>query len=219
MRLQVERQQAILRRHAQADLMRYVFRGVAVTLAAGLVLSGCGMFGGKETKLVCPATFIAPDADKMAVFKPGGSTLSDVSYGVRITNLQSKCDRADKGIRVDTQISFRLVSNDKSLRAGAFEYFVSVVDGYHNILTKQTYGMPFEFDARMHDMDKKDELYENLPLRDVGSGSNYAIVIGLQLTEAQLQFNRAASHSPAVSIPPTVSVAVPAQPTNSASTP
>ena len=74
--------------------MRHVFPGVAVTLAAGLALSGCG--GGKQTKLVCPATFIAPDTDKVAVFKPGGSTISDVRYGVQISNLHSKCDRADK---------------------------------------------------------------------------------------------------------------------------
>jgi hypothetical protein len=199
--------------------MRNVFPGVAMILAAGLVLSGCGVFGGKETKLVCPATYIAPDTDKMAVFKPGGSTLNDVSYGVQISNLQSKCARADPGIRVDTHLAFHIVSNDRSLRVGAFEYFVSIVDGYHNILTKQTYVMPFEFDARMHDMNKQDELFENLPLRDVGTGNNYAIVVGLQLTEAQLEFNRAAVRAPAVSVPPAVSVALPAQPTNSASTP
>lgn len=200
--------------------MRYFFPGVAVTLAAGLLLSGCGMFGGgKETKLVCPATFIAPDTDKMAVFKPSGSTISDVSYGVQITKFQSKCERADRGISVDTQISFRLVSNDKSLGAGAFEYFVSIVDGYHNILAKKTYSVPFEFDARLHDMNKQDEVSENLPLLDVATANNYAIVIGLQLTEAQLQFNRAAARSPAVSVPPAVSVALPAQSTNSASTP
>jgi hypothetical protein len=200
--------------------MRYYFPGVAVTLAAGLVLSGCGMFGGgKETKLVCPATFIAPDTDKMAVFKPGGSAMSDVSYGVEISKFQSKCDRADKGISVDTQISFRLVSNDRSLRSGAFEYFVSIVDGYHNILAKKTYSVPFEFDARLHDMNKQDDVSENLPLLDVGTANNYAIVIGLQLTEAQLQFNRAAARSPAVSVPPAVSVALPVRPQNSASTP
>lgn len=68
-------------------------------------------------------------------------------------------------------------------------------------------------------MNKQDEVFANLPLLDVGTANNYAIVIGLQLTEAQLQFNRAAARSPAVSVPPAVSVALPAQPKNSASTP
>jgi len=201
--------------------MRYVFPCVAAILAAALVLSGCSTFGlgRKQTKLVCPASFIAPDTDKMAVFKAGGSTIGDVRYGVQISNLQSKCERADKGLRVNTQVAFHVVSNDRSLRADAFEYFVSIVDGYHNILTKQIYSVPFEFDARMHDLNKQDEVFANLPLLDIGTANTYAIVVGLQLTEAQLQFNRAAARSPATPVRPGTSLAVPPQPRNSASTP
>jgi len=199
--------------------MRCAFPSVAVLLAAGLVLSGCSWIVGKPGKVVCPASFIAPDTDKLAVFKPGGSTMSDVRYGVQISYLQSKCTRADKGIHVNTQVSFRLVSNDKSLRADAFEYFVSIVDGYQNILIKKTYSVPFEFDARVHTLNKQDLVYSNLPLLDAGTANNYAIVVGLQLTEAQLQFNRSAARAPAVSVPPAPSVAVPAQPKSSASRP
>ena len=202
--------------------MRRSLVGTAMVMAATIVLSGCSMFGeSKETKLVCPATFTAPDADKMAVFNPGGMTLNDVRYGVQIADVQSKCGRADKGLTVDTKVAFHVVSNDKTLRAGSFQYFVSIVDGYKNILTKRTYTIPFEFDARMHDLTRRDELFANLPLRDVSTGGNYAVIVGLQLTEAQLQFNRAASRRPTVSVPPTVSVTLPPQqqPKNSASTP
>ncbi len=200
--------------------MRLISLGAAAVLASTSLLSGCGWFGAKETKLVCPVTFTAPDADKMAVFRPGGSALGDVSYGVQIADVQSKCERADRGLTVDTKVAFHLVSNDKNLRAGSFQYFVSVVDGYQNILTKKTYTVPFEFDARMRDQSKHDELFENLPLRDVGTGGNYAIIVGLQLTEAQLRFNRSAAHVPSISVPPTVSVAIPPQPPkNSAATP
>ncbi len=190
-------------------------------MAAAFELSGCGWFGGsKEAKLVCPPTFTAPDADKMAVFNAGGTALNDVRYGVEIADIASKCDRADKGLTVDTKVSFRVVSNDKTLRTGSFQYFVSVADGYKNILTKRTYTVPFEFDARMHDLTTHDELFENLPLRDVSTGGNYAVIVGLQLTEAQLQFNRAAARRPTIAVPPTVSVALPPQqPKNSASTP
>lgn len=202
--------------------MRHALVGAAIVMAAGFALSGCGWFGGsKESRLTCPVTFTAPDADKMAVFNPGGTTLNDVRYGVQIADVQSKCDRADKGLTVDTKVSFHVVSNDRTLRTGSFQYFVSVVDGYKNILTKRTYTVPFEFDARMHDLNRHDELFENLPLRDVGTGSNYAIIVGLQLTEAQLEFNRAAARRPTVSVPPNVSVKLPPQqpPKNSAATP
>ena len=222
MRMQIERQQAILRRHAQARLMSNRWFAAALAATVTLGLSACGWLGGdssKEAKLVCPASFIAPDADKVAVFRPGGKTLNDVRYGVAITRVQNKCDRAGHGLTVDTKVAFRLVSNDRTLRAGSFQYFVSLVDGYENILTKKTSTIPFEFDARLHDMDKQDELIETLPLRNVGTGGNYAVVVGLQLTPAQLEFNRAAAHGPSISVPPTVSVALPPKQKNSASTP
>lgn len=193
--------------------MRRIPFGATLFVAGAMLLSGCGLFGGKEAKLVCPASFVAPDTDKMAVFKPGGATLADVRYGVRITDVQSKCSRVDRGLAVDTKLSFRLVSNDKSLRGGSFQYFVSVVDGYQNILTKQTYTMPFEFDASLSNMNKQDELIENLPLRNANTGGNYAIVVGLQLTEAQLSFNRSAAPPSSVSVP-AASIALPAQPKN-----
>lgn len=202
--------------------MRLFPIGAALVVAGALAVSGCGWFGGKETKLVCPASFIAPDTDKVAVFKPGGTTLNDVRYGVQIADVQSKCERGDRGIIVDTKVAFRLVSSDNSMRGGSFQYFVSVVDGNQNILTKKDYVVPFEFDARLHELTRKDELVEKLPLLDPGTGGNYAIVVGLQLTEAQLQFNRSAAHSPSVAVAPTVSVALPPRPapaTNSASTP
>jgi hypothetical protein len=194
--------------------------GTGLLVATALTVAGCGMFGGsKEAKLVCPVSFIAPDADKLAAFNPGGVTLSDVRYGVIIDAVNSRCSRADHGIIVDTKVEFRLVSRDPSLRNGNFVYFVSVVDSNHDILTKRTYTVPFEFGPRLQQLTKNDELIENLPLHDVGTGGSYAVVVGLQLTEAQLRFNRAAAHSPAVALPPAAPVALPPRPRNSASSP
>jgi hypothetical protein len=177
-------------------------RGVAALVLTGaFALSGCGMFGGGEKKFVCPASFIAPDAGKEAVFKPGGRTLSDVSYGVEIAAIKSGCARTDKGLSVDTKLSFELAAEDPAIETGSFEYFVSIVDGQQHILTKHVYVLPFEFDPRRRNMTRQDELIENLPLRNDMSGGNYAVVVGLQLTPAQLEFNRAGNRGPAMSLP------------------
>jgi hypothetical protein len=189
------------------------FGAAIVAMAGALALSGCGWiggwFGGDEKKLTCPATFIAPDTDKVAVFKPGGTTLKDVSYGVEVGSAASQCHRAERGLVVDTKVGFRLVANDPRLRTGNFEYFVSIVDAQQNILTKQTYRIPFEFGPRLQALTKQDELIENLPLMDSSTGGNYAVVVGLQLTPEQLQFNRASTRPPTMSIQP--SVALPAK--------
>ncbi|MGH6980047.1 MAG: hypothetical protein ACREFC_02470 [Stellaceae bacterium] len=197
--------------------MRLFSARAAGVLAGALLLSACGIMGSREAKLVCPASFIAPDTDKLAAFRPGGSTLRDVEFGVQMASINSRCDRADHGMVVDTKIVFRIVANDPAFRAGSFQYFVSVVDAQQNILTKRTYFVPFELDVRQRSTNKTDELVEHLPLLNTSTGGNYAIVAGLQLTEAQLKFNRAGSRPPTVAIAPTTSVTIP--PKGSASSP
>ena len=175
-----------------------------LALSLALLASGCSLFGGggEGKAMVCPATFAAPDADKFATFRPGGAgTIADVRYGVKVQSVTSKCERADKGILVKTHVEFVLVAPDITVRTGQFSYFASVVDARQNILTKDTYTLPFEFDPHARQMTIEDDLIEQLPLRDVTTGGNYAIVIGLQLTQEQLDFNRR-SNAPAVNASP-----------------
>jgi len=173
--------------------------GVALLLLGAFVLSGCGMFGGgrEQKRLVCPGSFVAPEIDKLAVFKPGTERrIENVLYGVQIAGINSRCERGEKGIVVSSRIEFRIIDNDPSARTGSFAYFVSVVDAEQNILTKQVYTIAFELDSRQGSMTKREELTERLPLLDVSTGGNYAVVVGLQLTPEQVEFNRAASRPP-----------------------
>jgi hypothetical protein len=188
--------------------MRTIGVRLAPVVAGILLLSGCGMFGGKETKLVCPLSTMAPDTNLLAVFRPGTEPrLENVLYGVEIASFDSKCERVDKGLMVKSKIVFKLASNDKSLRNGSFSYFVSVVDGEQNILTKQVYAYPFEFDPRYRTLERTEDLVEDLPLRNVSTGGSYAILVGLQLTPEQLAFNRDAKQKSSSSpVPPVVSL-------------
>jgi hypothetical protein len=187
----------------------------ALGLAVALAVSGCGWFGGGEVrqKVVCPGSYIAPDADKVAVLRPGATAtkMDDVLYAVRIDSISSKCERADKGLSVRTTLQFSLAANDPGVRAGNFHYFVSIVDGDQNILTKETYSLPFDFDPRRRQITTSDVLTEDLPLLNVTTGGSYAVVAGLEMTKEQLDFNRhglATNSSDAARAP----VSVPAQP-------
>jgi hypothetical protein len=182
--------------------------GRVLVVLGAVAASGCSVFGGGAQKFACPVSFVAPDADKVAVFKPGeGRQLEDVSYGVQVAGVESKCNRVEKGLVVDTKVNFRLVSNDSSVRKGSVTYFVSVVDGQQNILIKRTYVLPFEFDTHERNMAKSDDLIEKLPLLNVATGASYAIVVGLQLTPEQLNFNRSSAHTTGMPVSPSQPVA------------
>ncbi|MGH6988541.1 MAG: hypothetical protein ACREFD_12810 [Stellaceae bacterium] len=181
--------------------MRGRLLGTVLALAGALALGGCGWIGGDAPALVCPGSYIAPDAGKQAIFNPGAKNLTNVRYGVEIQSIRSGCSRARKGILVDTKLTFKVVAQDPTVQRGAFRYFVSVVDSQQNILTKKTYVMPFALDSGQRIVTRKDELFELLPLRNAATGGNYAIVAGLQLTREQLKFNRSARRPPGVSLP------------------
>src|ERR1700679_3176346 len=89
--------------------------GSVFALSLALLASGCSLFGGGSTAkdMVCPATFKAPDADKFVVFRPGGATVADVRYAVKVQTAESKCERGDKSIIVKTHVEFLLVSPDQ----------------------------------------------------------------------------------------------------------
>jgi len=163
-----------------------------VVLAALLV--GCSWFGGDSGKdaetLACPTAFIAPGTDAYRVFRPGGTGVADIRFGVKLASVKSTCKLEKDGIVVDTVNSFVAVRNDPDLRQGDFTYFVAVADGQQNILTKRNFTLRVEFDSHQKEMRMVDTIVEHLPLRKVSAGRSYGIVVGLQLSQQELDFNR-----------------------------
>jgi hypothetical protein len=179
---------------------RSPLRVLSVALAA--LLAGCSWFGGGSDKnadeLACPTAFIAPGTNAYRVFRPGGGTgLADIQFGVKLTSVKSTCKREKDGIVVDTVNSFVAVRNDPDLRQGDFTYFVAVADGQQNILTKRNFTLRVEFDTRQKEMRMVDTIVEHLPLRKVSAGRSYGIVVGLQLSQQELDFNRRQAAPPA----------------------
>lgn len=167
-------------------------RGVAA-LSLLALLAGCSWFGGGEErkKLACPVTQIAPDLDQLTVLRPGGGTKpEDIRFGVKLVAVNSNCDSEKVGIRTDTRMTFLVARNDPALKESDFTYFVAMADGQHNILAKQEFTLRVEFAPRQNQMRVFDDISEHLPVRDLSTGNNYFIVVGLQLTPEQLELNR-----------------------------
>jgi hypothetical protein len=172
----------------------------AALAAAVLGLAGCSWFGGDsdKDKLVCPTAFVAPDLDVYRVFRPGGgTTVADIQFGVRVMTVKATCKQASDGITVDTAITFIAARNDPALQQSDFTYFVAVADGKRNILTKRTFSLRVVFEGRQKEMRMGDTIVEHLPLRKVSAGGAYGIVVGLQLSQQELEFNRKQGTPPA----------------------
>lgn len=174
-------------RSGPAILARVALSGLLALLAA------CGSSGGTSVgKLRCPDTFAAPNLDSYTQLRSGANTANpeDISFGVKLATVKSTCRNEASGVRVITVLTFAVVRNDPELRQSDFGYFVAVADAQQNILAKQNFALRVDFAPRQKQMRVVDEITEHLPVKDISTGGNYAIIVGLQLDRQQLELNR-----------------------------
>lgn len=161
----------------------------ALALALALGAAGCG--GDKRGKLACPTPVIAPNLDMAQEFRPGGGTEpQDIRFGVKLLSVTSNCDSDKAGLRTDMHLTFVAARADPALKQDDFTYFVALADAQQAILRKQEFTIHVEFAPRQNQLRVTDEIAVGLPVRDLGAGSQYAIVVGLQLTPEQVELNR-----------------------------
>ena len=193
MRLQADAQPAVLRRLAQFGLMRGVF-GVALVALLAVSLAACsGKRGAEVNKLNCPAAFIAPGLDAYTVYRPGvapSNKAEDVAFGVKLSAINARCTNEPQGVRVTTLLTFIAVRSDDTVKHGEFTYFVAIADPQQQIIAKQNFALRVDFAEKQKVMRVYDDISEHLPLKNVSLGSNYSVVVGLQVSKQQLDLNR-----------------------------
>ena len=170
--------------------MRRFLRRAAVPGMLAIGMAGC--FGSTEStgKLVCPTPLIAPDLDAAAQLRSGGSSPDDIRFGVKVMSVNTNCRTEKIGLTADTRIGFVAARNDPTLTHGEFAYFVAVADAQRNVLNKKEYTVSVEFAPRQNRLQVSDQVVIGLPVRDLSAGGKYLIIVGLQLSPEQLEFNR-----------------------------
>jgi hypothetical protein len=194
LRLQDDAHPAFLRRLAYAPVMGRIVAGAALSGLLALLPACSGGSDSKPTvgKLACPVAITAPNLDAYTVFRPGATTANpeDIVFGIKLVSVRSTCKNETGGLRVITNISFIAVRNDPELRLGDFTYFVAVADARQNVVAKQNFALRVDFAPRQKQMRIGEEITEHLPLTDLSLGGQFAVVVGLQLSQQQLDLNR-----------------------------
>ena len=189
MRLQAYRHQAFLRRHAQprADAVDR-FSAVPLRLLA-LAAAGCSS-DNNVGKLSCPW----PSSRRTSTATPCCARRhhrrpipTDIAFGVKLTSVQSSCRRRPQASASRRCSNFVIARNDPALRHGDFAYFVAVADARENILAKQNFALRVNFALRQKEVRVVEEITEHLPVKNVGIVGSYGVIVGLQLSQEQLE--------------------------------
>ena len=172
-----------------------MLRNATLAIAA-LALAACAIPGLTEEKdqkaELCPSASILGNAEQVVQFKEGsGRDLIDVMFQAEIGKLTMSC-RYLKG-RVVTDLSFELIAERGPAarsRNGDFDYFVAISDVKGRVLAKETFRSRIGFPENRRRAGILEEIEQSIPLRKNEDGGGYEILVGFQLSEDQLQYNR-----------------------------
>lgn len=171
-----------------------------LTLAMS-VLGGCsGNDEEPEVRPNCPRVSVLADAARLTRFTTGsGQDLLDIDFQAEVTDLFAGCNVVTNEagetvlvVAIAPQILASRGPANQSQRA-AFEYFVSVIENNSTILQKQTFPVAVAFPGNRRRVVYRDDnppVTVDLPWQEPPQSREYEILLGFQLTEADLRYNR-----------------------------
>jgi len=167
-----------------------MLRTAAVVALAGTGLMGCSGFKAHQESFTCPATTTVPDLQTLADVASNGNQDTVRSAG-RISNIAAVCDSETAGIKADLSIEFSALRTTPAVRHLDLPYFVAIADSTGNILGKQEFSVGVDFPGEATVAKTTDKITAHLPLKNVQLGNVYTVIVGFQLTQNELNFNRA----------------------------
>ena len=156
-----------------------------------LILVGCSLFQTERPKS-CPRVSLLNEAAKMTLYRPGpGRDLTDVRFEARVHDVNWGCKFNDNRMRVEAMIDI------VAQKGPAFEgdranvpFFVAIIDKAQNIIAKEQFQSDIEFRDGRRRAGVREEIEQTVFLKEKESGTDYEIIVGLQLNEQQLRQNR-----------------------------
>jgi hypothetical protein len=159
-----------------------------VCAAAASFLALCGCSSDKEEK--CPAVSVLVDT---SVYPMAEGNPAKLVYTAEIADAKGDCDihKFDKKVEADVDITFR-ATRASAAAAATYNvpYFAAITTEGH-ILAKGTYSVPISFEAGQ--LTATASASVNALSLTVGldkQPTDYGIIVGFQLTKAQLDYNR-----------------------------
>ncbi len=173
--------------------------GVAVLLLA-TAIAGCSGDGNEAPSVGCPRVSVLADAATLTRFaSETGRDLLDVDYRAEVTDLFAGCrvvtDEVGESVLLVAVVpeirASRGPANES--RQAEFTYFVSVVEDGSTILNKATFPVSLRFEGNRRQLIYRDDnppVTVDLPWRATSDVDSYEVVLGFQLTQADLDYNR-----------------------------
>jgi hypothetical protein len=173
----------------------HTLRVIALTGIAAVALAGCQ----SDKTGSCPTMTALVAASEQSVFVPKATPdPSNLLYKVEITSVKGDCDVDKKALNADVSLDvhFRATRAPSGTSAEySVPYFVAVTEGTDRVLAKKTFNVQFAFAPGQATADFSDSI-ASTEVQSKGEKRtyDYQVLVGLQLTKEQFEYNRSQGH-------------------------
>lgn len=173
----------------------------ASVLAAALMLTGCqsvrDTLGDQEPNPgPCPNALALYDAHRLVELNGDDLLYENVGFTAEILNVVGRCRYTDARISpIDMQVGVRMAFGRGPAAVGTektYQLFVAVTRTDSVVIERQVFPVTVRFERGQERVELVEEFDPITIPRATAttSGSNFEVLLGFELTEEQLQFNR-----------------------------
>ncbi len=172
---------------------------VIAVLAAGMLLAACGSnplsraLDSRQNAGPCPPAAALYDASRIVETTGESQVYSNIAYTGEITGVNLICRYVDdQPLRAELEVDFAFGKGPQATsNSHQYRYWVAVTRRSAKVLAKQYFTVDANFSGGP--LDGRQEVIQDIIVPradDTISGSNFEIVVGFDLTDEQLAFNR-----------------------------
>lgn len=142
---------------------------------------------------LCPKTEIVSELSAFSEFTPRHNTREEhLVTRAHITEIDSTCEHGDRSAIVNLRISFlaAIGPQGRDLKTYDFPYFVAITDDNGQIVAKEVFEAPVPYVTSAGTVTHDESLRQIIPLDDPRDVKRMKILVGFQLDNEQLTYNR-----------------------------
>lgn len=141
----------------------------------------------------CPTVTVVEELSVVNEFADvSNQTADNLISKAKMTKSKSNCTFSGKTATVDLQLSFEGITGPRAFGTSNFSYpfFVAVTAPNGSILAKEVFSAPLSHSSADQSATHFETLRQIIPISNELQGPQYKILLGFQLTQEQLAYNR-----------------------------
>ncbi|MBU0859921.1 MAG: hypothetical protein KJ667_08280, partial [Alphaproteobacteria bacterium] len=140
----------------------------------------------------CPRVGVVDDLNSLTQMTEGGAEISSA----QLIDIQSQCTVNENNVIVDMDIVFDAAIGaqgrvkDTDTASFSYPYFIAITTPSGDITAKEVFSATIAFESGTDRLNHAEQLRQVIPLTGAYNARDYEILIGFQLSESELAFNR-----------------------------